>query len=110
MFDIRRRREQLVPAKGEKGRVSRVLNKSVLGQEEPPAFAAGALRDYQWEGVRWMLFNWSQRRNRCALDYLLAKFAISTFFLVLILTTFSLYSLYVGIFRQLVINSILAGL
>ena len=26
------------------------------------------LRDYQWEGVRWMLFNWSQKRNSILAD------------------------------------------
>jgi superfamily II DNA or RNA helicase len=35
----------------------------------PPAFPGGReLRDYQWEGVRWMLFNWSQRRNSILAD------------------------------------------
>jgi len=28
----------------------------------------GELRDYQWEGVRWMLFNWSQNRNSILAD------------------------------------------
>ncbi len=26
------------------------------------------LRDYQWEGVRWLLFNWAQGRNSILAD------------------------------------------
>jgi hypothetical protein len=37
--------------------------------EKPPVCPGGGeLRDYQWEGVRWMLFNWSQRRNSILAD------------------------------------------
>jgi SNF2 family DNA or RNA helicase len=65
------RREQLAPVKKSSGnaskRASRVLDASVLESDAPP-FGAGALRDYQWEGVRWLLFNWSQKRGSILAD------------------------------------------
>lgn len=34
----------------------------------PPSFNMGTLRDYQWDGVRWLLFNWSHKRNSILAD------------------------------------------
>eukprot|EP00981_Chlorochromonas_danica_P016009 scaffold15198_cov338-Ochromonas_danica.AAC.1 len=39
------------------------LDGNLLGSATPPPFKGGQLRDYQWEGIRWMLFNLSQDRN-----------------------------------------------
>lgn len=61
------RREQLPPAKGT-SRVKRTLDESVMDSAGPVLPMGRELRDYQWEGVRWMLFNWSQRRNSILAD------------------------------------------
>ncbi len=65
-YDYKCRREQQAPGIGSRGKVVRSLIKMAPVLEAPlaPAFPAGTLRDYQWEGVRWLLFNWSQKRNR----------------------------------------------
>eukprot|EP01031_Cornospumella_fuschlensis_P026968 gene26968-32583_t len=40
------------------------LGEDVIGPTSvPPPFKGGVLRDYQWEGVRWMLYNMGQQRN-----------------------------------------------
>ena len=64
------RREQQTPGVGLRGKCVRSLYKAaqILESPQPPAFKAGTLRDYQWEGVRWMLFNWSQKRNSILAD------------------------------------------
>lgn len=36
--------------------------------DEVPKLSGGDLRDYQWESVRWMSFNWSQGRNSILAD------------------------------------------
>lgn len=63
------RREQRVPSKiygqGQK-RYNRSLKTCALSAPAPAAFHSAddfRLRDYQWDGVRWILFNWSQKRN-----------------------------------------------
>ena len=63
------RREQRVPSKiygqGQK-RYNRSLKTSALSAPAPAAYHSVddfRLRDYQWDGVRWILFNWSQKRN-----------------------------------------------
>jgi hypothetical protein len=63
------RREQRSPSKihalGQK-RYNRSLNTTALSASAPAAFHSDngfRLRDYQWDGVRWILFNWSQKRN-----------------------------------------------
>ena len=68
------RREQRAPSKihatGQK-RYNRSLSTSALSAEAPAAFHSDngfRLRDYQWDGVRWILFNWSQRRNSILAD------------------------------------------
>ena len=41
-----------------------VLDQNIIGTNSAiPEFPGGSLRDYQWEGVRWMLFNLVQSRN-----------------------------------------------
>lgn len=64
------RREQQAPRVGVRGKVVRSLFNmaTVLESPEPPIFPVGQLRDYQWEGVRWLLFNWSQKRNSILAD------------------------------------------
>lgn len=65
------KREQLPPVKiGNPKRVKRALGPDLLNKEVIPVISAsaGTLRDYQWEGVRWMLFNWSQKRNSILAD------------------------------------------
>ena len=62
------KREQLPPTKGTT-KVRRALNAAVMEAKEGPALPEGReLRDYQWEGVRWLMFNWSQRRNSILAD------------------------------------------
>lgn len=61
------RREQLPPVSNKSSRINRTLKSDTLSQEAP-VFPAGSLRDYQWEGVRWLLFNWSQNRNSILAD------------------------------------------
>ena len=62
------RREQLMPSVGTR-RVNRSLDSDMMEAEECPNLREGLqLRDYQWEGVRWMLFNWSQKRNSILAD------------------------------------------
>ena len=63
------RREQRPPSKiypqGQK-RYNRSLDTTALSGQAPAAFHSDSgfrLRDYQWDGVRWILFNWSQKRN-----------------------------------------------
>mmetsp|Transcript_14278 Transcript_14278/g.21378 ORF Transcript_14278/g.21378 Transcript_14278/m.21378 type:complete len:2203 (+) Transcript_14278:135-6743(+) len=60
------RREQLPPAKNSRHTVRRKLDPEVM--KCPPKFRVGELRDYQWDGVRWLMFNWSQRRNSILAD------------------------------------------
>ena len=57
--------EQIKGSKKEKrGKRILQLDQSIIGSDAvPPYFPGGTLRDYQWEGVRWMLFNLSQNRN-----------------------------------------------
>ena len=78
------RREQCAPAKMTRSgtrRFNRTLDAAVLACDTPPAFTTRGkgtvngggpddlqLRDYQWEGVRWMLFNWAQKRNSILAD------------------------------------------
>ena len=68
MYTPYHRREQQAPAIGVRGKISRSLAPAakILESPTPPAFPVGTLRDYQWEGCRWLLFNWSQKRNRYA--------------------------------------------
>jgi len=62
------KREQLSPTKGTT-RVKRSLNADAMeAVNGPPLPGTLELRDYQWEGVRWLLFNWSQRRNSILAD------------------------------------------
>ena len=61
------RREQLAPAK-KTTRVKRTLDVAVMDAVSPTLPMNRELRDYQWEGVRWMLFNWSQKRNSILAD------------------------------------------
>lgn len=45
------------------------LDHTIIGPAAPqPSFPGGELRDYQWEGVRWMLFNLMQGRNSILAD------------------------------------------
>lgn len=45
------------------------LDHTIIGPTAPqPSFPGGELRDYQWEGVRWMLFNLMQGRNSILAD------------------------------------------
>lgn len=64
------RREQQAPRVGVRGKCVRSLFNmaTVLESPAPPTFPVGQLRDYQWEGVRWLLFNWSQKRNSILAD------------------------------------------
>ena len=64
-FYKREQRAPVIPSKQK--RVKRTLDSSLI-EGDSPSFPAGALRDYQWEGVRWLLFNWSQRRNSILAD------------------------------------------
>lgn len=60
-------REQFIPAKNVANkRIKRTLDAKFMSSSEVPLLpcVSGTLRDYQWEGVRWLLFNWSQKRNR----------------------------------------------
>jgi len=62
------KREQLTPTKGTT-RVKRSLNAEAMEAVNGPALPGSLeLRDYQWEGVRWLMFNWSQRRNSILAD------------------------------------------
>ena len=62
------KREQLTPTKGTT-RVKRSLDAAVMEAPHGPKLPGTLeLRDYQWEGVRWLLFNWSQRRNSILAD------------------------------------------
>jgi SNF2 family DNA or RNA helicase len=61
------RREQRClsePPMQKKGPRKLILDQTIIGSNStPPTFPGGTLRDYQWEGVRWMLFNLVQGRN-----------------------------------------------
>jgi chromodomain-helicase-DNA-binding protein 1 len=72
------RREQQVPRVGVRGKCVRSLFNmaSVLESPVPPTFPVGQLRDYQWEGVRWLLFNWSQKRNSILADEMVRFFVV----------------------------------
>lgn len=64
------KREQ-APAKESQLAGTRKLNvdHNIIGPTaEQPSFPGGELRDYQWEGVRWMLFNIMQGRNSILAD------------------------------------------
>lgn len=39
------------------------VDTTALSSPTPPTFPGGTLRDYQWEGVRWMLYNFINSRN-----------------------------------------------
>ena len=77
------RREQRTPSKihtlGQK-RYNRSLNTTALSASAPAAFHSDngfRLRDYQWDGVRWILFNWSQKRNCILADEMgLGKYCV----------------------------------
>lgn len=77
------RREQRTPSKiqtlGQK-RYNRSLNTAALSASAPAAFHSDngfRLRDYQWDGVRWILFNWSQKRNCILADEMgLGKYCV----------------------------------
>ncbi len=63
------RREQLPPAQNARRNIiKRKIAAEVM--KIPPEFSHSELklRDYQWEGVRWLLFNWSQRRSSILAD------------------------------------------
>ena len=62
------RREQSTPATSGSKKIKRSLDTSFMEQSVAPPFLGGSLRDYQWEGVRWLLFNWSQKRNSILAD------------------------------------------
>ena len=63
------KREQRTPVvRGRPRKVKRSLDNEECNSKESPKFPTGELRDYQWEGVRWLLFNWSQRRNSILAD------------------------------------------
>lgn len=63
------RREQLKPCFGPSRRV-KVADKCLkeMESQEPPPMKGGELRDYQWEGVRWLIYNWTQKRNSILAD------------------------------------------
>ena len=57
-----------MPSVGTK-RLNRSLDAAMMDSDTCPNLPMGLeLRDYQWEGVRWMLFNWSQKRNSILAD------------------------------------------
>jgi len=61
------------------------------GGEPDRLVLGGNLRDYQWEGVKWMLFNYSQRRNSILADEMgLGKTIQSAAFLQLLKSNFGL--------------------
>lgn len=63
------KREQAPPKEELQGPRKMTLDHKVLGSTvEAPSFPGGVLRDYQWEGVRWMLFNLLQGRNSILAD------------------------------------------
>lgn len=61
------RREQRClsePPMNKKAARKLILDQTIIGSNSTaPTFPGGTLRDYQWEGVRWMLFNLVQGRN-----------------------------------------------
>jgi hypothetical protein len=61
-------REQSTPAKNSRRNFKRKLEAELLKSDTGPEFQVGELRDYQWTGVRWLLFSWSQRRNTILAD------------------------------------------
>lgn len=62
------RREQSEPKVNETVRDLKIDHSIVGTTAIAPIFPAGELRDYQWEGVRWMLFNLMQGRNSILAD------------------------------------------
>lgn len=62
------RREQSEPKVNATLRDLKVDHSIVGTTAIAPIFPAGELRDYQWEGVRWMLFNLMQGRNSILAD------------------------------------------
>jgi SNF2 family DNA or RNA helicase len=57
-------REQKAPiSKSQIRKIKRALDSDLIASPNSPNFPAGSLRDYQWDGVRWLLFNWNQKRN-----------------------------------------------
>ena len=57
-------REQNAPiSKSQIRKIKRALDSDLIASPNSPNFSAGSLRDYQWDGVRWLLFNWNQKRN-----------------------------------------------
>jgi SNF2 family DNA or RNA helicase len=62
---VRREQKQLVKqSKKDSFNAKRTLNDSSIIGTTPPLFNNGSiLKDFQWEGVRWMLFNLLQNRN-----------------------------------------------
>jgi hypothetical protein len=57
--------QMLNTRKDRKSKRTLTLDQTIIGSNaSPPKFPGDlSLRDYQWEGVRWMLFNISQNRN-----------------------------------------------
>lgn len=62
------RREQRTPAQKSHRGLRKNLDLSIIESSDPPPFPGGTLRDYQWEGVRWLMFNWTQKRNSILAD------------------------------------------
>lgn len=60
-------REQSTPAKMGAKKIKRQIDPAIMGGNAP-TFPAGTLRDYQWVGVRWLLFNWGEKRNSILAD------------------------------------------
>jgi chromodomain-helicase-DNA-binding protein 1 len=61
-----------------RGKLTGRVDVSLLQMEAPPLFPGGrTLRDYQWDGVKWLLFNWTQKRNSILADEVLFSLLIS---------------------------------
>lgn len=63
MFYAREQKDASDAASQERKLDPEQLQLVVANQAPIPEFKGGNLRDYQWEGVRWMMFNFSQNRN-----------------------------------------------
>lgn len=83
------RREQRPPAVGKRAPLSKDLDVSSIQTDEPPEFPGGTLRDYQWDGVKWLLYNWTQKRNSILADEMgLGKTIQTACFLDMLRSTF----------------------
>jgi SNF2 family DNA or RNA helicase len=83
------RREQQPPATGKSAPLASDLDTSAVQSETAPTFPGGLLRDYQWDGVRWLLFNWTQHRNSILADEMgLGKTIQTACFLDMLRSTF----------------------